>query len=147
MKSSLVLLSLTALFTIASFSSFAEDGEKRGRKDGIKIQQTLPNDGADSSVLIETTKNAKVRNDYEIVSGDEEITGDPTAGNKEAYASWKEACKEWKKEIKENNKDGKVLVASCGTASFMKDSTSGIGSGVYTYKSNGKYKVRVRLRD
>lgn len=127
MKFSSALLSIIALFSVAS-PSFAEDG-------------------ANSSVLLEMTKNPKIRNNYEIISGDEEVSGDPTAGTKEAYASWKEACKEWKKEIKENNKDGKVLIASCGSASFTKDDTSGAGSGVYTYKSSGKYKVRVRLRD
>ena len=81
------------------------------------------------------------------MSGDEEIAGDPTAGQKEAYKSWKEACAEWKKELKENNKDGQVLLASCGTAKFQKDDSSGAGSGVYVYRSDAKYKIRVRIKD
>jgi hypothetical protein len=128
---------LASLFV---FSALAEDQ--------TKIIQKVSNEGAEnSSVLVETTKNGKFRNDYEVVSGEEEISGDPTAGTKEAYASWKEACREWKKELKENNKDGQVLVSSCGTAKFTKDESAGAGSGIYTYRSEGKYKVKTRLRD
>jgi hypothetical protein len=117
-------------------------------EDQTKIIQKVSNDGAEnSSVLVETTKNAKIRNDFEVLAGEEEISGDPTAGTKEAYASWKEACREWKKELKENNKDGQVLIASCGTAKFTKDESAGAGSGIYTYRSEGKYKVKTRLKD
>ncbi|MBC7385417.1 MAG: hypothetical protein H7301_04525 [Cryobacterium sp.] len=127
--------------------SFIFSGAVALAEDGTKIIQKVSNDGGDSSVLIETKKNARIHPDYEIISGEEEVTGDPTAGTKEAYASWKEACKDWKKEMKENNKDGQVLIASCGSATFSKDDTSGVGSGIYTYKSNAKYKVRVRIKD
>ncbi len=133
------IFSLLALSAFLISSAFAENGTKI-------IHKTTADEG-DSSVLIETKKNAKIHPDFEIMSGDEEVAGDPTAGTKEAYSSWKEACKDWKKELKENNKDGKVLVSSCGTASFSKDETSGAGSGIYTYKSNAKYKVKVRIKD
>ena len=129
------LLSLCFLTSVA----FAEDGTK-------VIHKTSASDG-DSSILIETTKNPKTKVDFEILTGDEEIAGDPTAGTKEAHTSWKEACKEWKKELKENNKDGQVLVSSCGTASFTKDESAGVGSGIYVYKSNAKYKIKVRIKD
>jgi hypothetical protein len=119
---------------------FAEDSTKITHK----ISGT---DEKDSSVLIQTTKGAKVHPDYEIMSGDEEISGDPTAGKNEAYKAWKEACAEWKKELKENNKDGQVLIASCGTAKFAKDDSAGAGSGVYIYRSDAKYKIRVRIKD
>jgi hypothetical protein len=132
-------LPFSIVFIVLSTLAFAEDG--------TKVIHKSSGDG-DSSVLIETTKNPKlIKQDYEIISGEEEVVGDPTAGTKEAYASWKEACKEWKKELKENNSDGKVLISSCGTASFTKDETSGVGSGIYTYKSNAKYKIRVRIKD
>lgn len=129
------LLSLCLLVSVA----FAEDE--------TKVIQKMSGSAGDSSVLIETTKNAKFKQDFEIVSGEEEVVGDPTAGSKEAYTSWKEACKEWKKELKDNNKDGQVLVASCGTAAFTKDESAGAGSGIYTYKSNAKYKLKVRIKD
>lgn len=132
-------LSLLILFSLVSVA-FAEDE--------TKITQKMSGNSGDSSVLIETTKNPKsLKHDFEIISGSEEISGDPTSGTKEARTSWKEACAEWKKELKENNKDGQVLVASCGPATFTKDDTSGAGSGIYTYKSNGTYKIKVRIRD
>lgn len=131
------------LFSICLLTSlaFAEDE--------TKVVQKVSGGAGDSSVLIETTKNAKLKQDYEIVSGEEEIMGDPTAGTKDAYTSWKDACREWKKELKENNnsKDGQVLISSCGSASFVKDESTGTGSGIYTYKSNAKYKLKVRIKD
>jgi len=132
-------ISILSLCILASVA-FAEDE--------TKITQKMSGNSGDSSVLIETTKNPKsLKHDFEIISGAEEISGDPTSGTKEARTSWKEACAEWKKELKENNKDGQVLVASCGSAAFTKDDTSGAGSGIYTYKSNGTYKIKVRIRD
>lgn len=136
-KIPLLSVCLSALFLASA--AFSEDE--------TKIIQKMSGTSSDSAVLIETTKNPKLKADYEIISGDEEVVGDPTAGTKEAYASWKEACKDWKKELKENNKDGHVLVASCGTAAFTKDESAGSGSGIYTYKSNGKYKLKVRIKD
>ncbi len=136
MKNIALLASVSLLSLVAS------------AEDSTKITQKISNeDGKDSSVLIQTTKGAKVLPDYEITSGDEEIAGDPTAGQKDAYKSWKDACSEWKKELKENNKDGQVLLASCGTAKFSKDDSAGVGSGVYVYRSEGKYKIRVRIKD
>jgi hypothetical protein len=132
-------IALIATVSLLSLAAFAEDS--------TKIIQKMNDDGGDSSVLIQKTKNAKITPDYEILAGEEEVAGDPTAGQKEAYKSWKEACTEWKKELKENNKDGQVLLASCGTAKFAKDDSAGAGSGVYVYRSEGKYKVRVRIKD
>jgi hypothetical protein len=143
MKASLILVSASLVLSMAS--SFANPSQG-GSKSGVRVHQSLP-EGENSSVLIETTKNAKVRPDYEIVEGEDEISGDPTAGTKAAYASWKEACKEWKNELKENNKGDRVLVSNCGSASFQKDDASGAGAGVYVYRSKAKYKIRVRIRD
>lgn len=118
-------------------------------EDTTKITQKIHSndDGKDSSVLIQTTKGAKIQPDYEIMSGDEEIAGEPIAGRAEAYKAWKEACAEWKKELKENNKDGQVLIANCGAAKFTKDESAGAGSGLYVYRSEAKYKLRVRIKD
>jgi hypothetical protein len=111
------------------------------------FQHVGGNGDKDSSVLIQTTKGAKNLNDYEIISGEEDLAGDPTAGMAAALKSWKEACSEWKKELKENNKDGQVLLASCGVSKFTKDESAGAGSGIYVYTSHGTYKLRVRIKD
>lgn len=129
-----------ALVSFLALSALADDH--------TKIIQKVDNDGEkESSVLIQTTKGAKIQPNYEITSGEEEIAGDPVAGMKEAYASWKTACADWKKELKENNKENQVLVSSCGTAKFTKDDSAGSGSGIYVYRSQAKYKLRVRVLD
>lgn len=134
----LLLIPFISLFSLASFA-----------EDSTKITQKIhtPEDGKDSSVLIQTTKGAKVLPDYEILSGEEDLAGEPIAGRTEAYKAWKDACAEWKKELKENNKDGQVLLSSCGTAKFTKDDSAGAGSGLYVYRSEARYKVRVRIKD
>ena len=119
---------------ILSFSAFAE----------TTIKEKMPDSNSDSSVLIERKVNPKIHNDYEVVSEEQEIAGDPTAGTKEAYQAWKTACADWKKEVKENNAGNQIITLSCGTAAMIKDET---GSGVYTYRSNGKSKIRVRLKE
>ncbi len=137
MKTLVLLVSVLGLV----FAAFAEDT--------TTIKQKIHNDGdgKESSVLIQTTKGAKIQPDYEIMSGDEEIAGEPIAGRAEAYKAWKDACADWKKELKENNKDGQVLLASCRTAKFTKDDSAGAGSGLYVYRSEAKYKIRVRIKD
>jgi hypothetical protein len=132
------ILALAAL--TLSISALAEDS--------TKVISKMGDDGSESSsVLIEKTKNAKIRNDWEILSGEEEISGEPTAGTSAARKSWNDACKEWKAELKANNKDGQVLVANCGKPKFEKDEAFGAGAGIYTYTSNGTYKIKTRIRD
>jgi len=115
----------------------------------------LPNAFADDvqekAVLIQTSNKAESlirgrEKDFEIVEDTDEVSGDPVGGTKESYASWKEACKEWKKEIKEAN-PGQVVTINCGSAKMEKDDTSGKGAGIYVYKSTGKYRLKVRIRD
>jgi hypothetical protein len=97
---------------------------------------------SDTAILIKKNpKDTFDKPDYEIISGDEEVFGDPTAGTQASYASWKVACDTWKKEVRDMNKDNQVLALSCGMPSFTQD------GGVYTYKSKGAYKIRVRIRD
>ncbi len=107
------------------------------------IKEKIPSSAGDSSILIERRVNPKLGVDrYEILTEEEEIAGEPTAGTKESYKAWKDACAEWKKEIRENNKENQIIILSCGVAKMEKDGT---GSGVYTYKSNGKLKVKVKI--
>jgi hypothetical protein len=133
-------LFFAASLYVLSFSAFAEDSTK-------VIHKSSDSDSKESSVLIQTTKGAKMSPDFEIISGTEEVTGDPTSGMKEALKSWKEACAEWKKELKENNKENQVLIASCGSKKFAQDEAAGAGSGIYTYRSEATYKIRVRIKD
>jgi hypothetical protein len=100
-------------------------------------------DDKDSSVLIQKRSNVRLEPDYEIVSGEEELIGDPTAGQPDALKKWKEACAEWKKELKEN-KENSVIYSNCGSPKFQREPG---GSGQYTYGSNARYKLKVRIRD
>ena len=137
-----------ALLGSAVLLSFSAYSVSASAKDSTKVISKVGDEADDSTVTIEKTKGTRnLRPNYEIVAGEDEISGDPTAGTKEAFKSWKEACAEWKKELKENNKDGQVLVASCGKATFAKDEASGAGAGIYTYRSNANYKLKTRITD
>jgi hypothetical protein len=78
--------------------------------------------------------------DFEIVSGTDDVLGDPVSGRKDAYASWKSACSDWKKEMKEMNRANQLISLSCGAPGFSRD------NGFYTFKSQGTYRMRVRIR-
>jgi hypothetical protein len=96
----------------------------------------------DSAVVIQKAPLPRLTNpDYEIVSGSEEIPGDPAPGLKESYASWKQACAEWKKEKRELN-PGQVLTLHCGTPTRETQPDHQI-----VQKSTGSYKLRVKIRD
>jgi len=106
-------------------------------------------DVKESAVLIQSTNTPSKLGinqppDYEVIEDSEEIVGDPVAGTKASYESWKNACKDWKKEVRDNNVGSQVISLNCGVAKMEKDGT---GSGVYTYKSTGKYRIRVKIRD
>ena len=107
------------------------------------VLSTSHDDGKDSSITIQKRHGARIDPDFEIVAGEEEIVGDPIAGQPQALTKWKEACAEWKKDLKEN-KDSPVVYSSCGSPQFQKEPG---GSGQYTYKSNAKYRMKVRIRD
>src|SRR3954469_6653538 len=62
----------------------------------------------DTSVLIKKGAGS-FGPDFEIVSGENEISGDPMAGAKESLASWKAACNSWKKDMREENQSNQVL--------------------------------------
>lgn len=100
-----------------------------------------------TETVIQETREGSISSmapDYEIVNGSEEILGDPTLGAKKAsYDSWKAACKDWKQEMKELNKDN-IISLNCGSP---KTSSESAGSDMYTTRSTGVYKVRVRIKD
>jgi len=100
----------------------------------------VPVQGDTAIIIKKNPKEGIDRPDFEIVSGDAEVLGDPESGNKAGYASWKKACDDWKKETRELNKDNQVLVMNCGSPSFTQE------GGVYTYKSQGTYKLKVKMK-
>lgn len=80
--------------------------------------------------------------DFEIVSGVDEVAGDPLAGSKESHASWKLACENWKKETRELNKSNQVLSLNCNLPIPTR-----IEGGLNIYHSSASYKLRVRIRN
>jgi hypothetical protein len=99
----------------------------------------LPADG-DTSIVIKKGADAGTQ-DFEVVSGNEDVVGEPKPSNREAYASWKAACAEWKKEMRELNKENSVIALNCNASTKEKDE-----NGLTTHKSSGTYKMRVRLK-
>ena len=109
----------------------------------IKIKENLKEG---SSILVHTgtpipTSISESTPDFELVSGDEAVYGDPTLGQTEAYTSWKEACADWKKEVKKLNEDNQVLMINCNHPTSTREKT-----GLMTYHSRGTYKIRVALK-
>lgn len=101
-------------------------------------------DHTQGAILIQKNPSLIQPNDFEIVSGSDEIMGDPSAGTKDALASWKTACADWKKDLKETNKDNSIVAVSCGSP--KQEAQKDIAVGTYVYKSTGTYKIKVRVR-
>lgn len=80
---------------------------------------------------------------YEIISGTDELIGDPAAGKSNAYKAWKTACTEWKKDFREDNRENRILSISCGAAKI----SPGESLGEYVYKSMTSYRMRVRMEE
>lgn len=119
----------------------------------ITVPVTHADEVEEKAVLIQTTNKPEKLGigqrprDFEIIEDTDEVVGDPVAGVQESRKSWKEACNEWKKELKEAN-PGQVVTANCGTPKMDKnDDVAGKGSGIYTWKSTAKYRLKVRVRD
>ncbi len=119
----------------------------------LNVSEARAEETEEKAVLIQTTNKpeklgiGQKPKDFEIVEDTDEVSGDPVAGVNESRKSWKEACAEWKKELKEAN-PGQVVTANCGTPKMDKnDDVAGKGSGIYTWKSTAKYRLKVRIRD
>jgi hypothetical protein len=95
----------------------------------------------DDALIIRKGTPSSISPDYEVVSGENEIAGDPSPSLKESYALWKNACKEWKEETKKSNKDGQILSISCNTPAVVL-----YPNHQRAYRSVGNYKVRVKIR-
>ena len=94
---------------------------------------------ADGDTTIEIKKGKNSQKEYEIVTNEDEISGDSAPLLKDARTNWKEACKEWKTETKGLNKEGQILSLNCGK---MECSTSAMEN---VCQSNAKSKIRVAV--
>lgn len=96
---------------------------------------------ADGDTTISIKKGDQTKAEFEIVTDQAQISGEPEILSKAARTSWKKACDEWKKEIRELNKDNQVLSLNCGTPKCTKtDMTETVCT------SDANYKLRVKIR-
>jgi hypothetical protein len=79
--------------------------------------------------------------DFEMISGDEAVYGDPVLGQTESYASWKEACAIWKQEVKDLNKGNQIILINCNRPTSTSEK-----NGLVTHHSRGTYKIRIPLK-
>lgn len=119
---------LIVLISLVSLSAFAE-----------RVDVKDLDHNQDTTIRIQKG-NTPIDNQYEIVSGDEEIAGDAAPLLQTARANWKTACADWKKETKDLNKENQVLMMNCGK---MECSTVAMES---TCKSTGTHKIRVKMK-
>ena len=113
----------------------------RAQSADLKIKDVSTNEN--TAIFIE--KNAergqtRLPRDYEVITGEEEVIGDPSNIDDQARKNWKQACAEWQGQMKELNK-GNILALSCGRPIKTKDSFN------ISFESKGSYKLRVRIRD
>lgn len=92
---------------------------------------------ADTTISI---KKGATDNQYEVVSGEDEVMGDAAPLLKDARLNWKKACDDWKKETKDLNKENSLVSISCGK---MECSTVAMES---TCRSTGVHKIRVKVK-
>ena len=96
------ILSLSLLVFLTAGVAFAE-------RANIKVSDV--NTDEDTSIVIKKGPRSTISElpEFEVVSGEQDIDGDPAANSVDARASWKTVCADWKKEVKELNKDNVVL--------------------------------------
>ncbi|MEO7165250.1 MAG: hypothetical protein ABI041_20190 [Bdellovibrionia bacterium] len=95
----------------------------------------------DTSVIIKKGASS-CGPDFEVVSGLDEVAGDPSSGSKESYGSWKSACEAWKKDTRQMNKENQVLSLNCNFPTLIR-----LNSGLNIYHSSASYKLKIRIRN
>jgi hypothetical protein len=106
---------------------------------GVKIDDINTDD--ETSIVIKKGASAAAASsqcNFEVVSGDADISGDPEYGRKEAYGSWKLACDAWKKELRELNTSNQIVTMACSSPVQSKENNQ------FVYRSKGSYKIKVR---
>ncbi len=118
-------------------------GASAAHADKAKVKVSDIDTDQDTSIVIKKGPIANISElpEFEVVSGEQDIDGDPAANSGEARSSWKTACADWKKEIKELNKDNQVLTLSCNSPS-----STLLDNGQRQMRSTGAYKLKVRIR-
>lgn len=95
----------------------------------------------DGDTTISIKKGDQTKTEFEVVTDQAQISGEPEILSKAARASWTKACAEWKKETRELNKDNQVLALNCGLPKCVKtDMTETVCT------SDASYKLRVKVR-
>jgi invasion protein IalB len=120
--------------TLLFFSTLLSADEK-----GLKISDIPAQEG--TSVVIKKGEGI-CGPDYEVISGSDEVVGDPSSGEKESYASWKVACEAWKKEVKEVNRDNQLLSLNCAMPVAVR-----LNNGTTIYHSSATFKVKTKIRN
>lgn len=92
---------------------------------------------ADTNVNIQKGDDAE----FTIISDKAEVAGEPLLADADARESWKKACEQWKAEMRDLNKDNQLIALSCGTPRPTRSENANT-----IYRSDGTYKVRVRVR-
>ncbi|MFM8316310.1 MAG: hypothetical protein ACKOA8_18690 [Deltaproteobacteria bacterium] len=111
-----------------------------GETTGVKIDDVK----ADTAIVVKKGTSALGCNctTFEIIDGNEEITGVPEYQKRLALSSWQKACEDWKKGMKELNVGNQIIALSCHSPQQTKD-----GENNYLYISKGTYKIRVKVKE
>lgn len=112
------------------FLPFVSFAQSVGIKD-IPVQE---------GTTIEIKKGNVTNKEFEIVSSQDDIEGDPAPLLKEARNNWKKSCADWKQELKDLNKENHVISVSCGS---MECATVAMES---TCRSKAQAKIKVRVK-
>lgn len=118
---------------LLAFFAFAAIAEKMD----VKLKDV----SADNDTSITIGKNQGQCVEYEIVSGQEEISVAPEYDKTKARKEWQLACDEWKKSMRELNKENRIITLNCGSPTR---STEG---DQHAMKSTATYKVRVQMKE
>lgn len=101
----------------------------------------IPADGAANTVIsISKGTAGSTEKEFEIVSGNGDVSGDSSPLVKAAKESWKKACTEWKTEVKDLNKENSILALNCGSPNCKKEEHGSTCSSV------GIYQLKVRIK-
>ena len=128
-------------FLIVGLALSFDSARALAEKANIKVSDL--NTDEDTSIVIKKGPTAVLseKPEFEVVSGEQDIEGDPAASSGEARTSWKAACADWKKEVKELNRENSILAISCNSPSATL-----LDSGQRQMRSTGDYKLKVRIR-
>ncbi len=81
------------------------------------------------------TTTAALNNQFELIDGAAQITGEPDNLSTPAHKKWQKACDDWKSEFKEFNKTNQIITLSCNSPTCSSaDGANTICTSTATYK-------------